>query len=64
MTTQAVGALNVINRKIGGNPVQKRATTDIRGLELGSPPFVVFGKLVSSPARQATLRATLSPITL
>lgn len=47
-TTQEVGALNAIDRKIGGNKMQKLAVTAIRNLEPGSPPFVVFGPYVSS----------------
>lgn len=46
-TAQEVGALNVIDRKIGGNSMQKLAVTTIRNLEPGSPPFVVFGPYVS-----------------
>jgi helicase MOV-10 len=46
-TTQEVGALNVVDRKIGGNAMQKLAVTTIRDLQPGSPPFVVFGPYVS-----------------
>jgi len=46
-TAREVGALNVIDRKIGGNDMQKLAVTTIRNLEPGSPPFVVFGPYVS-----------------
>ena len=46
-TTQEVGALNVIDRKIVDNAMQKLAVTAIRNLEPGSPPFVVFGPYVA-----------------
>jgi len=46
-TTQEVGALNVVDRRIGGNAMQKLAVITIRDLEPGSPPFVVFGPYVS-----------------
>ena len=44
---QELGVLNVIDRKIGGNLMQKLAVSSIRDLEPGSPPFVVFGPYVS-----------------
>jgi helicase MOV-10 len=45
-TAQDVDAVNAIDRKIGGNAMQKLAVTAIRNLEPGSPPFVVFGPYV------------------
>ena len=45
-TAQEVGALNVIDRKIRGNAMQKIAVTAIRAQEPGSPPFVVIGQYV------------------
>lgn len=46
-STQELGTLNVVDRKIGGNAMQKLAVSTIRNLEPGSPPFVVFGPYVS-----------------